>query len=97
MLAFKTPERLPRILKAHANVFAQERGCDECLTSEEPGGRGHSRLRRPSRVHSSGTEDGPAMHGGSSQSPHHNTPARHSIGNAAPSQAKQEKCCKIQK
>lgn len=83
MLAFKRPESLPRILKAHANVSAQERGCDECLNTEEPGGRGHSRLRRPSRVHSSGTEEGVAMNGASSQSPHHNTPARHSIGNVA--------------
>ncbi|XP_059414022.1 voltage-dependent T-type calcium channel subunit alpha-1I-like isoform X2 [Carassius carassius] len=58
----------------------KERGCDECLNSEDPGGRGHSRLRRPSRVHSSGTEEGVAMDGCSSQSPHHNTPARHSIG-----------------
>ncbi|KAK7167631.1 hypothetical protein R3I94_001884 [Phoxinus phoxinus] len=57
----------------------KERGCDECLTSEEPGGRGHSRLRRPSQVHSSGAEDGAETHGGGSQSPHHNTPARHSI------------------
>ncbi|XP_016399742.1 voltage-dependent T-type calcium channel subunit alpha-1I-like [Sinocyclocheilus rhinocerous] len=58
----------------------KERGYDECLNTEEPGGRGHSRLRRPSRVHSSGTEEGVAMNGASSQSPHHNTPARHSIG-----------------
>ncbi|XP_052401698.1 voltage-dependent T-type calcium channel subunit alpha-1I-like [Carassius gibelio] len=58
----------------------KERGCDECLNSEDPGGRGHSRLQRPSRVHSSGTEEGVAMDGASSQSPHHNTPARHSIG-----------------
>ncbi|XP_016101252.1 voltage-dependent T-type calcium channel subunit alpha-1I-like [Sinocyclocheilus grahami] len=58
----------------------KERGCDECLNTEEPGGRGHSRLRRPSRVHSSGTEEGVAVNGASSQSPHHNTPARHSIG-----------------
>ncbi|XP_026057684.1 voltage-dependent T-type calcium channel subunit alpha-1I-like [Carassius auratus] len=58
----------------------KERGCDECLNSEDPGGRGHSRLRRPSQVHSSGTEEGVAMDGASSQSPHHNTPARHSIG-----------------
>ncbi|KAK7174902.1 hypothetical protein R3I93_001952 [Phoxinus phoxinus] len=57
----------------------KERGCDECLTSEEPGGRGHSRLWRPSQVHSSGAEDGAETHGGGSQSPHHNTPARHSI------------------
>ncbi|KTF93571.1 hypothetical protein cypCar_00017318, partial [Cyprinus carpio] len=58
----------------------KERACDECLNTEEPGGRGHSRLRRPSRVHSSGTEEGVAINGASSQSPHHNTPARHSIG-----------------
>ncbi|KTF97776.1 hypothetical protein cypCar_00012506 [Cyprinus carpio] len=60
----------------------KERGCDEWLNTEEPGGRGHSRLRRPSRVHSSGTEDGAAVNGGGSQSPHHNTPAHHNIGNA---------------
>ncbi len=83
MLAFKKLGSLPRILKAHANISAQERGCDECLNTEEPGGRGNSRLQQPSRVHSSGTEDGAAVNGGGSQSPHHNTPARHSIGNAA--------------
>ncbi|XP_077068639.1 voltage-dependent T-type calcium channel subunit alpha-1I isoform X3 [Siphateles boraxobius] len=60
----------------------KERGCDECLTSEVPGERGHSRLRRPSRVHSSGAEDGAETHGGGSQSPHHNTTARHSIAAA---------------
>lgn len=80
MLAFKRPESLPRILEAHANVSPQERGCDEYLNTEDPGGRGHSRLRRPSRVHSSGAEDGAAVNGAGS---HHNTPARHSIGNAA--------------
>ncbi|KAG1967831.1 voltage-dependent T-type calcium channel subunit alpha-1I [Pimephales promelas] len=68
----------------------KERGCDECVTSEEPGGRGHSRLRRPSRVHSSGAEDGSETHGGGSQSPHHNTPARHSIGGVPCSSSNQE-------
>lgn len=97
MLAFKILESLTRILKAHANISAQERGCDECLNTEEPGGRGNSRLRRPSRVHSSGTEDAAAVNGGGSQSPHHNIPARHSIGNAAHPQYyridRQEKHC----
>ncbi|XP_056307104.1 voltage-dependent T-type calcium channel subunit alpha-1I [Danio aesculapii] len=63
----------------------KERVCDECLHSEEPGGRGNSRLRRSSRVHSSGTEDG-----GTCQSPHHNTPARHSIGGVPCSSSSQE-------
>ncbi|XP_077068640.1 voltage-dependent T-type calcium channel subunit alpha-1I isoform X4 [Siphateles boraxobius] len=68
----------------------KERGCDECLTSEVPGERGHSRLRRPSRVHSSGAEDGAETHGGGSQSPHHNTTARHSIGGVPCSSSNQE-------
>ncbi|TRY87831.1 hypothetical protein DNTS_015730 [Danionella cerebrum] len=55
---------------------AKEQISDECSHSEDPGWRGCSRLRRNSRVHSSGTE----VHGAPSQSPHHNTPARHSIG-----------------
>ncbi|KAI2666331.1 Voltage-dependent T-type calcium channel subunit alpha-1I [Labeo rohita] len=59
----------------------KERGCDEYLNTEDPGGRGHSRLRRPSRVHSSGAEDGAAVNGAGS---HHNTPARHSIALPAP-------------
>ncbi|KAI7803450.1 putative voltage-dependent T-type calcium channel subunit alpha-1I [Triplophysa rosa] len=59
---------------------SKEKGCDEFLTSEEPGGKGHSRLQRPCRVYSSGAEEEPT--GAGFQSPHqcHNTPARHSIG-----------------
>ncbi|RXN32170.1 voltage-dependent T-type calcium channel subunit alpha-1I isoform X1 [Labeo rohita] len=65
----------------------KERGCDEYLNTEDPGGRGHSRLRRPSRVHSSGAEDGAAVNGAGS---HHNTPARHSIGGVPCSSGNQE-------
>ncbi|XP_058624430.1 voltage-dependent T-type calcium channel subunit alpha-1I isoform X1 [Onychostoma macrolepis] len=68
----------------------KERGCDECLNTEEPGGRGDGRLQRPSRVHSSGTDDGAAVNGCGSQSPHHNTPARHSIGGVPCSSSNQE-------
>lgn len=66
------------------NVSSQ--GCDDGLTSEEPGGKGHSRLQRPCRVYSSGAEE--EATGAGFQSPHqcHNTPARHSIGNVALSQ-----------
>ncbi|XP_051987756.1 voltage-dependent T-type calcium channel subunit alpha-1I-like [Xyrauchen texanus] len=53
----------------------KERGCDGSLNSE-----GHSRLRRPSRVHSAGAEQGMTGPGAASPHQHHNTPARHSIG-----------------
>nr|XP_055050088.1 voltage-dependent T-type calcium channel subunit alpha-1I isoform X2 [Misgurnus anguillicaudatus] len=73
-----------------ATKESKERSCDECLTSEEPGGKDHSRLQRPCRVYSSGAEEGAA--GPGFQSPHqcHNTPARHSIGGVPCSSSNQE-------